>query len=172
MCEAATITAAIMAITAATSTAMSIKASNDQAEAQSKAASNAAASDYIQQTEQQDQTNQQAALEKTERARQAMIERAKLRVSQGEAGIGGLTPMKEMQESYMNETYDASILETNRANRIRQIEAEKEGVRANAQGRINVSRSGVTPGWAAGLQIGFSGVEGGIKGYTIGKGMK
>lgn len=178
MCEAVTgISMATWATiasvaSAAASTAMAIKAQNDQADAEADAAKKAAASDYVQQTEQQDQVNSQAALEKTERARQAMIERAKLRVAEGESGVSGLSPFREMGETYFNEGYDASILETNRANKIRQIQTEKDATESRAAGRINVANSRLVPGWAAGLQIGSSALQAGTSTYSATRGWK
>lgn len=166
------IPAVLMAVTAAASTAMSIQAQNQQAEATADAAKNAAASDYIQQTEQQDQINQQAALDKAERARQAMFERASLRVSQGESGLVGISQDKEMNGVTFNQAYDTSIIEANRSNKVRQTQVEKDATYSAAKGRINVANSQITSGAMAGLQIGMSGASGAAQGYTMGKSWK
>lgn len=168
MCDAAAIGMGIMAMA---STAMSIKAQNDQAEVTVDAANKSAASDYIQQTEQQSQVGQQAALDKSERARQAMIERASLRTAQGESGLSGASLGKELGATDFTQTYDSSLIEANKANKIRQIQYEKEGTKTTAQGRINMANSQKTSGWQAGLQIGMAGASGAAQGRTMGKNM-
>lgn len=161
---------AVMAASAAATTTVSVQSANKQAEATTDSANKAAASDYVQQTEQQDQVNQQAAQEKLQRTQAAMADRARLRVSAGESGVGGLSPAKDIAETYMNQGMDASILETNRANKIRQIQLEKGATYANNQGRDNIAAAGKSAGWSAGLQIGSSALQGGSSGYTMSKG--
>lgn len=163
---------ALMAIASAASTAMSISAQNQQADAQADAATKAAAADYTQQVTQQEQIDAQAAQEKLQRAQAAMVERARLRVSSGEAGIGGLSPAKDIAESFMKEGMDLSTIETNRLNKVKQVEAEKNSTYATAQGRINTANAGKSSGWTSGLQIGLSGLQGGAQGYTLGKAIK
>ena len=163
---------AVMAATAAATTTVSVEQANKQADATTDSANKAAAADYVQQTTQQDQVNQAAAQEKLQRTQAAMADRARLRVSAGESGIGGLSAAKDIGETYMNQGMDASILETNRANKIRQIQLEKDSTFANNQGRDNVAAAGKSSGWSAGLQIGSSALGGASSGYTLGKGMK
>lgn len=172
MCEPATIAMIGMGVMAAASTAMTVVASNNQADATKNAAENSAASDYVQQTEQQNQVGQQAALDKSERARQAMVERASLRVAQGESGLSGISTGRELGSIDMSQNYDQSIMEANKANKIRQIQFEKDGTKTTAQGRINMANSQKTSGWQAGLQIGASGASGAMQGYAMGKSFK
>ena len=172
MCNPAIAVAVISAVATAASTAMSISAQNDQAEASADAAKNAASADYMQQTEQQSQVDQQSAIEKSERARQAMIERASLRAAQGESGLAGISQNREMNQVDFNQSYDASIMEANRANKIRQIETEKNSTYTNAQGRVNMANSSMVSNAMAGLQIGMSGTSGALQGYTYGKSWK
>ena len=163
---------AVMAVASTASTAISIDAQNRQAEASADAAKNAAAADYQQQIEQQSQVDQQSAIDKSERARQAMMERASLRVAQGESGLAGISHMQEQNAVDMKQTYDTSIMEANRANRIRQIDAEKNSTYTNAQGRVNMANSSLVSNAMAGLQIGMAGVNSAVQGYTYGKSWK
>lgn len=169
MCNPAIAVAIISAVATAASTAMSISAQNDQAEASADAAKNAAAADYQQQVEQQSQVDQQSAIEKSERARQAMIERASLRTAQGESGLAGISPLREMNAIDMKQTYDMSIMDANRNNKIKQIETEKNSTYVNAQGRVNTANASKVSPLMAGLQIGMSGTSGALQGYTYGK---
>lgn len=166
------IPAVIMAVAAAASTAISIDAQNRQAEASADAAKNAAAADYQQQVEQQSQVDQQAAIDKSERAKQAMIERASLRVAQGESGLAGISHIQEQNAVDMKQSYDTSIMEANRANKVRQLEVEKNSTYTNAQGRVNMANASMVSNAMAGLQIGMAGTSGAIQGYTMGKSWK
>lgn len=166
------IPAVIMAVAAAASTAISIDAQNRQAEASADAAKNAAAADYQQQVEQQSQVDQQAAIDKSERAKQAMIERASLRAAQGESGLAGISHMQEQNAVDMKQSYDTSIMEANRANKIKQLEVEKNSTYTNAQGRVNMANASMVSNAMAGLQIGMAGTSGATQGYTMGKSWK
>lgn len=159
----------IMMAMAAASTAMSISAQNKQADATATAANNAAASDYQQQTLAQEQTNQQSAIDKSERAKQAMMERASLRVAQGESGVSGLSTGRELGAVDMSQSYDTSIMEANRAGKVRQLQYEKEGTYTTAKGRVNMANSQKTSGWQSGLQIGIAGTTGYLQGETMRK---
>ena len=168
MCEPVTV-GIIMAATTAASTAISVNAQNKQAEASAQAAKNSAAADYQQQIEQQSQVDQQSSIDKSERARQAMIERASLRVAQGESGLTGISQIQEMNAVDMKQSYDTSIMEANRSNKISQLEAEKNSTHVNAQGRVNMANSSMVSNAMAGLQIGMAGVSSGLQGYSMGK---
>lgn len=162
----------ISAVASVASTAVAVNAQNKQAEASADAAKNAAAADYQQQIEQQSQVEQQSSIDKSERARQAMIERASLRVAQGESGLAGISQIQEMNAVDMKQSYDTSIMEANRSNKISQLEAEKNSTYTNAQGRVNMANASMVSNAMAGLQIGMAGTSGALQGYTMGKSWK
>ena len=149
-----------LAVTIA-SVAYQAQQSSAAADSATHSAENAAAADYAAQYTEQEQVNAAAAQESGERARQAMIERARLRVSAGESGLSGITPQKEQSEVYMQEGLDAATLEVNRANKIRQVQAEKGKTEATRESRINAANSTRQSGWSTALQIGSAMVSSG-----------
>lgn len=124
MCDPAS---AMLAISVASSVAGGI-GSNKQARAQIEA-NNAAA------TAQQDQLNAQAALDTQERSRQGARERATMRVSAGESGVAGASPLGMLMDSLFQEGYDNSITEYNRSNAVEASSRENYARNVDAAGR-------------------------------------
>lgn len=63
------------------------------------------------------QTGNQAMMEKSERAKQLMIEQAKINTMAGETGIGGNSVNALLQDSYMQAGVDLTTIESNRLSR-------------------------------------------------------
>lgn len=168
MCDIAMVSMGVMAAMSIGSTVMQMSNANYLAKAEGQAATEAATADYAALTQREQQIDTQATTEKLERQRQGMRERALLRVTAGEAGIGGITPIREQANSLLQESYDTGILEYNRENRIDQTEVEKQKVYADAKGRMNVARSKTQGGFMAGLQIGAAGLSGAASGLQFG----
>ena len=154
-----------MAVMAAASTAMQIKQQNDTASAQAKAANNAATADYQLLNRKQGEIGEKAALEETERMRQGRRERAMLNVSMGEAGVQGIAPIRQQAASYVDQSWDVGIMESNKRSNLAAAEDEKRKTYTDAQGRVNMAKSNVVSPLMAGLQIGGAG----LKGYLGGK---
>jgi hypothetical protein len=128
---------------------------------QAKANRKALQSDYTQQMDtlqqQYKQTNQQATDEMSQRAREAMIEKAKLRVAGGESGLFGGSNDRIVNESSFNEGTDIASIESNRQNSLRQIEQEGKGIRAGSVSQISrIQRPSLI---GTGLQIAGQAVE-------------
>lgn len=158
--------AAVSALAAAGSTALQIKAQNKQAEATQQAAVNEYNNQVQQQEIREQQIAQQAGQELSERAKQAMRERAKLRTVTGESGIAGSTVDRLKTESLMSESYDVAVLEENISNVMKQEYFKEKGTQTRLQSEIDKAESSKTQGSMAGLQIGLSGLSGGISGYS------
>lgn len=86
---------------------------------------------------QADQLNAQASEEMTQRARQARIERSRLRVAAGESGVGGLATERLINNASFQEGYDVSRIEANRQNKIKQNNLETKSIHARAQSNLN-----------------------------------
>lgn len=132
----------------------------DIAESQWEADNRARQLDYLNQLNmiqnQQQEVNEAAAEDKSERALAAMKERARLRVASGEAGIGGITPVRLESVAALKESKDVSSIESKRSRRISQLQESKRIARARAQGSqlfINRPSAGMTA-LQAGLGIG------------------
>lgn len=159
------VVAAGMAVMSMATTAMQIQQQNDAAGAQMDAATAAARQDYILLNRKQEEVGKQEALEATERVRQGERERAKMRVAMGEAGVAGVTPLRVLGNSMLQEQYDVGVMEANRDAQFMSVQDEKNKVNADAASRINVAKSNVVSPFMAGLQIAGSGVKGYMSGY-------
>lgn len=151
--SAATVAGMFSAASTALSIGGSYLSSKQQASAQEemwKYENEKREQDYAQQTSQltyqQGEANQQALVEKTERARQAAIERARLRVATGEAGIGGLTPARLEGQTNFEEGFDLQTIESNRESKVRQAEYQKTTLQ-QSPGSVYID-SGASLGWA------------------------
>lgn len=136
MCEPTTIALASMAIGVASAGAGFIQQGQ-----QAKAANRSVKENYAQQTAamktQYDQTNKQAADEMSVRAREAMIETARLRVLGGESGLAGGSNDRIENESQFNRGTDIASIESNRRNVLTQLYQEGRAIRTGEQNRIN-----------------------------------
>jgi len=161
----------ISTIAAMAQSYMATKAQNKQAEAQAEAANKAASYDYQTLAEQRGEVDEQAAADKLQRQLQTRREHGRITVAMGEAGVGGNSAMRVMNNAIIQGSYDTSIIEANRAAKARQINREMGSVHARAEGRVNIAKSQtISPGMGA-LRLGFAGISGGASGYTMGKSM-
>jgi hypothetical protein len=145
MCEAATILAIASTVATTAATASS-------ARAQTKAIEQGYAQQMETVQEQYKQIDAQASQQMTERAREAMKERARLRVIAGEFGIGGgVSEDRIMNESRFNEGTDMATIEANRMSNLKQTELEAKGMRAGSVRQLSQVKQPSLIG--SGLQI-------------------
>ncbi len=168
MCNPAFIPMAIMAVGAAVQTGVQIDSSNKQSNAISESAQMAANADYMAIEEGQQEAYRSNRLEKFERMRQGMRERAKMRVSAGESGVAGISPYRDQVNSFLQESYDKSIMNDNAMAKVAQGSRESAKVSATATGRGNEARAMHTPLWLSGLQISNAGASGAMQGMSMG----
>ena len=128
-------------------------ASDKQVEAQYDAAERNAELSYQQIAEQREQINQQSQLEKSERIKQGMIERAQIATISGESGALGFSSDRLIGDSFMQESMDIASMETNRSNNVRQTEWEAKRVKAGNQSSVNQAEASGQSWLSTGLQI-------------------
>ena len=160
-----------MAALAAGGTAYGIKKQNDAAEVAADSAKSSAAADYMAVSDAADQTNKAAANEALKLKRMALIERGRIMAAQSETGFIGNSPLREMLNARLKEREALGTTRFNQETALVQNSRESGKIFADATGRVNQARASVTGGWAAGLMIASSGVEGGAQGYNMYKGM-
>ncbi|TES90511.1 MAG: hypothetical protein E3J94_04935 [Desulfobacteraceae bacterium] len=153
-------------------TTMDIQAGNKAAAKAGAAANKAASYDYQQLTTKRQEIDEAAAQQKFQRQLQTKREHAQIAVATGEAGVGGLSPMKIMQNAIMHGTYDISVIEANRISKARQVIAQKHGVHARAESRVETAKASVTSPTMALLKIGTSTIGAGMQGYMMGSSFK
>jgi hypothetical protein len=120
--------------------------------------------------EQMAQVKDQGELEKLERQRQAIRERAKIRVASAESGAMGNSVFRSTAASMLNESMDKGVIDANVANQASQIKSQMESVKINTKRMKNdlYSGGGVNP-FFAGLSIAGSGIQGFGQGYGLGQ---
>lgn len=168
MCDIAAAMAAINAI----GTLVDVQQRNQQARQLIKHANIAAALDYNAIEEQQTQINKASQLEQVERAKQAMRERSRLKAAMSDANVTGLTPLRELAASYLQQEYDVGVMKANQEYKLGESERGKYLVEANRQSRILQARSQMTNPFLALLQIGSSALSGFGSGYQMQSSMR
>jgi len=146
--------AVIAAVAAAASTAISIDAQNKQAEAQVEASEKNYASQQNQADVKAQEISAQNEQSKTELQKQGLRERARIRVSQSEGGLSGLSLDRIMDISKLNEESNIEMMDRNTSDKLSQNTMETLSMRSKAQGNINTANSRMTSGGMAALQIG------------------
>lgn len=105
------------------------------------------------------QINQQFNLEAAERARQALRERGRLMAAMGEAGIAGNSPMREIANTYLQQSYDLGIIKQNQENALAQNTAQRQSLLQTTQARIADAQAQYVSPWLAALRIGSASVQ-------------
>ena len=150
---------------------ISTNAQNEQAEASAAAANRAASYDYQQLAEQKGEVDQQAAQEKLQRQLQTAREHGRIAVAQGEAGVGGNSSLRVLNNALMQGSFDIGVIEANRGSKTRQIMAEVDSVHAKNVSRVNQAESNTVSSGMGFLNAGLAGVSGAATGYTMGQSM-
>lgn len=147
MCEPLT----ILAIGSA---ALSYVQGQQQASNAAKSANQQTELSYRQEGDRLQQVNEQSALDKTERTKQGMLERAKMSTIAGESGALGLSSDRLLNDSFMQEGTDIASLEKNRLNQGKQSGWKNIQSEAGGQSTINTAYNAAPSLIGTGLQIG------------------
>jgi hypothetical protein len=152
-------------------------ATNRMAALEAEAADRAARADYAILDNKAQEVAQAAEVDKQQLLAQARAARARALVTAGESGIAGNSVLTDDVISGIKTSIDLGTVTQNKENALRQIQNEKSKVYAEAQGRFNdatarqlsadISYKPVS-GWASGLQIGTSALNGAVTGYKVG----
>jgi hypothetical protein len=150
MCDPVSIGLAISVVSAGASYVQGQQQLKNSAEA----ANDATELSYAQNAERQEQINDQSALDKSERTKQGMLERAKIATIAGESGALGLSSDRLLADSFMQEGTDISSLEKNRMNGQSQTNWANRQAEATGKSEINRAESAAPSLLQTGLQIG------------------
>lgn len=147
------------------------KATNRQVEAEMKNAEYAQIADTNALREQSRQISEQANDQELQRRREALRERASMRVASN--GATGNSIDRLFNTSYFNENYDVSTIEKNKDNGQMQNYRDLERVNMVALGRYKNAESQWISGSRANTRLlisgAQSGLQGGLQGYAFGK---
>lgn len=158
MCEPTTIAALTLAVTAATAAA-SYKQGQDNIQATGEAAARNAEIQNAALEEQRSQIGKQAANDMTERARQAEIERGRLRVIAGESGALGTTQDRLLQDSAFQEGTDMATIDSNKSSALKQTDLTGLSNYNQNVAAVNQARNKAPTLLGTGLQIAAGGLS-------------
>ena len=151
-----------MGIAAAAALAQNIQTSSSAKKAQ-KSEDRSFIAESVAQNLRGEQQNQAAQEKKSARAKESMIERARIKTIQGESGLAGNSFNRSLEEAEFNEGFDIASIESNRAAEQKQGGYEAEGLAAQSANRRNKIKK---PDWIGG---GISIATAGINTYAAGK---
>ena len=157
---AAAVPALIAAAAAAGSAYYSIDAQKKQAEAQIDASEKNNAAQQNQSDIKAQEIQYQNQQNKTEQQKQGLRERARVRVSQSEGGLSGLTLDRIFDISNTNENANLEMIDRNTDSKLAQNTSEMLSISAQNQGNINTANSRISSGGMSALQIGTSALGG------------
>jgi hypothetical protein len=163
---AAAAPAIIMAVAAAGSAYYQMDAQEKQADAQIDAAEKNNAAQQNQNDIKVQEIQNLNTQNKTEQNKKNLREQAKIRVSQSEGGLTGLSLDRLFDVSDMNNDNNLEMMDRNTDSRLAQNTSEILALSTQNQGRINSANSSKTSDGMAALQIGTSA----LGGYTSGGG--
>lgn len=159
MCEAIS-ASTLMYITMATAAAGAVYTYTEQNKAAAKTEDNANKAYALQLSELQDryeQINQNSKDQMSERAREARIELARIRAVGAESGLSGVSQDRLERESEFLAGSDVALIETNRANSMKQAANEAKGIGLEHDARLSsIQRPSM---FGTGLQIAQAGVQ-------------
>jgi len=124
---------------------------------------------------QMEQETDKASLAKLDRQRQALRERAKIRVSAAESGAFGNTTLRELSAAHVGEGMDKGVIDYNLRNTQESIRRQGEAVAINTETSIFNARSAVplsTPAWMTGMNIALATGQGAVEGYNLGSNLQ
>ena len=151
----------------ATQSIMQIQQANSQAQAIARNTEDALGYDYNILARRQTEINKKSTMEAMERQRQGLKERAKLTVAMGEAGVSGNSPLRQINNSFLQEGYDKGIIEENRESGIRQTMDMEQQSYAIAKSRLNYAKSMTVDPMTGLLKTGLSTVSGLLMGKSM-----
>ena len=145
-------------------------AAKDAAEEQERLSREAEANQLKALEEQMEQETDKTEIAKLDRKRQAMRERAKIRVAASEAGAFGNVLLKAESASMVGEGFDKGIMDYNLRAKREQIGRRATGVKISTEAQIARGHAAVplsTPSWMQGLNIGLAGASGAVSGMAM-----
>jgi Mrp family chromosome partitioning ATPase len=148
-------------------------AAADAAAKQEKLAKEAEANQLKALDEQMEQESDKTELMKLDRQRQALRERAKIRVAASESGGMGQSTLKELSASMVQEGHDKGIMDYNLRAKSDQASRQADAIGINTKRDIANQRASIplsTPTWMQGLNIGLAGASGAMQGASMGGG--
>lgn len=145
-----------MAIISGATTAAQISAQNKAAQAQAQAARARTEAMYKQQEAQQQEIKAEAGAKMTEEALKRQAERGSIKAAQGESGVSGASPLRELANSYMQQAFDTGTIVSKEEAQLRTSGMQSESTYLEGVSAVNQANSSMSSPLSAMLQIGAS----------------
>jgi len=171
MCNPAVIPIVMMAVTAAGKGIQQIQ-TNQMAGQAAEEAHKHAGFNYQQLISEAEETNDAAAQDKLQRQLQGLRERGRIAVAQGEAGVGGNSSLKAINNAKLQESMDVGVIEANRGSAQRKIASDVTSTKMQLESRINTAKSQVVGLPMMLLTAGMAGTSGYMAGHDLSSALK
>jgi len=159
----------VMAMMSAVQADQANKAQNAAAEASAEGANVAATFKMEALATKRGEVDEAAAAQKLQRQLQTKREHGRATVAAGEAGVGGNSTLRAINNALMQGGYDTSVIEANRMSKARQLNTESYGAHLSAESQVNVAETQtVSPAMGA-MNVGIAGVSGYMSAASMGK---
>lgn len=168
MCNPMAFAIVSMAMSAA-STVITTNRQNKMAENQGEAAVENTKSAYGQLLDKQLQTDEAATHDKLQRQLQGARERGRILVAQGQAGVGGNSSLRVLNNAMLQESYDQGVIEANQEGATGQIRNEMYGAYTAGKSGVNMADASAYSQGTQYAMIGMNSAEGFASGYQTGQ---
>lgn len=159
---------AAMAGLAMVSTGMQIKAQNEALQEQQESIAATTKMNYALKQQQEMEAKAATGMEKTEESIKRFQERGRIQAAQSESGVAGASPLREMANTYLQESLTQGTLTAKGEAQQRSIALEMQSQYLQGLSQINSLESQKTSESDAWMQTIMSGVQGGMSGYSMG----
>lgn len=152
--------AMLMAALSAASTAAQISAQNKAAQAAGRAANARTLMQYKQEEMAQQETKAAAGAKLTEEDRKRLAERGKIRAAQSESGVSGVSSIRELATSYMEQAFETGTIVSKEEAELRSSGMKMTSTYLEGKSAVNEANSKISSPLSTVLQIGSSAVQG------------
>ena len=145
-------------------TANSIKQQNEAIADQQDSIAATTRMNYALKQQQEQELKEQAGMELTGEAIKRFQERGSIKAAQGESGVAGASPLRELSNTYLQESLTAGTIIAKSEAGQRSLALENQSTYLQGLSQINQLENQFTTGFDAALQIGISAGAGALMG--------
>lgn len=149
-----------MAVVSAGISAASISAQNKSLTQQQNAINSAARMNYNMEQQKQADIASKAGMDLTAEALKRQAERGRIRVAQSESGVTGASPLRELANSYLQQSFTAGSIVSKEEADIYSSSMKNVSTYLDTKNQINTLQANKTTGLAALTQVAIAGAGG------------
>lgn len=163
--------AVVMGSLAAASTGMQIKAQNEAIQAQQESIAATTKMNYALKQQQEMEAKAAIGMKKTAESIKRFQERGRIQAAQSESGVSGASPLREMANTYLQESLTQGSITTEGEAKQRSIALQMQSTYLEGLSQINSLESQKTSESSAWMQTISAGAQGAAQGYSMGSSM-